>query len=103
MFRKAWASAHTGSCGGICRQDNCAHRLVSPLLARPSLALRSEPRRSSMCHPAELEPGAYVSDPETSRLFEVQDADQRQVHLIDVRSPIDDPTVIGMLTDNALK
>jgi hypothetical protein len=56
-----------------------------------------------MCKPAELEPGAYVSDPSTSRLFEVQDADKRQVHLIDVRSPIDDPTVIGMLTDNALR
>ncbi len=55
------------------------------------------------CKRAELEPGAYLSDPTTSRLFEVRDADPRTVHLIDVRSPIDDPTVVGMLTENAVR
>ena len=51
----------------------------------------------------ELRPGAYLADPKTTRLYEVQHATKRQVQLIDVRSPIDDPTTIGMLTANAIR
>lgn len=54
------------------------------------------------CRRSDLAAGAYVSDERTGRLFEVKDAGQRVVSLTDVRSPIDDPTVIGMLTTYAL-
>jgi len=45
-----------------------------------------------MCSRNELQPGAYVADTQTKELYEVEAQINNMVRLIDVRSPVDDPT-----------
>jgi hypothetical protein len=55
------------------------------------------------CRKDELQPGAYMKDTTTYKLYEVAGEPGRETKLIDVASPIDDPTTVEFLTVNALK
>lgn len=55
------------------------------------------------CRKDDLQPGAYVKDHTTLRMFEVAGEPGYQVKLIDVASPIDKPHIVQWLTASALK